>query len=263
MNRNLFSALRLEKLVMGIILSIIVIVAAGLIVATVIMLVLEKRKEISVLKALGVPDGGIVKIFLAEGLQIGVAGRPARADLRARLVPLHRAGGHQARPARSITSPRCRCASSRADRALGGDRHPRHLPRLHLPRAQGLAGRAGGRAEGGMSAMAFLEVRNVFKSYFLHGKRIDVLRGVSLDIEQGELVSLIGASGAGKSTFLHVLGTLDAPAAGEMLFQGRSVFDDERRARSPSSATAPSASSSRATTCCPSSPRSRTWPCPR
>ena len=54
MNRNLFSALRLEKLVMGIILSIIVIVAAGLIVATVIMLVLEKRKEISVLKALGV-----------------------------------------------------------------------------------------------------------------------------------------------------------------------------------------------------------------
>lgn len=74
MNRNLFSALRLEKLVMGIILSIIVIVAAGLIVATVIMLVLEKRKEISVLKALGVPDGGIVKIFLAEGLQIGTAG---------------------------------------------------------------------------------------------------------------------------------------------------------------------------------------------
>jgi lipoprotein-releasing system permease protein len=74
MNKNLFSALRLEKLVMGLILSIIVVVAAGLIVATVIMLVLEKRKEIAVLKALGVPDGGIVKIFLAEGLQIGVAG---------------------------------------------------------------------------------------------------------------------------------------------------------------------------------------------
>lgn len=74
MNKNLFSALRLEKLVMGLILSIIVIVAAGLIVATVIMLVLEKRKEIAVLKALGVSDGGILKIFLAEGLQIGVAG---------------------------------------------------------------------------------------------------------------------------------------------------------------------------------------------
>ena len=72
--------------------------------------------------------------------------------------------------------------------------------------------------------MAILSARNVFKSYFLHGKRIDVLRDVTIDIERGELVSLIGASGAGKSTFLHVLGTLDAPAAGEVLFEGRSVF---------------------------------------
>jgi lipoprotein-releasing system permease protein len=74
MNANLFAALRLEKLVMALILSIIVIVATGLIVATVIMLVLEKRKEIAVLKALGVSDAGIVKIFLSEGLQIGVVG---------------------------------------------------------------------------------------------------------------------------------------------------------------------------------------------
>jgi lipoprotein-releasing system ATP-binding protein len=73
--------------------------------------------------------------------------------------------------------------------------------------------------------MALVEVRNVFKSYYLHGKRIDVLRGVSLDLEQGELVSLVGASGAGKSTFLHVLGTLDAPAAGTLCFQGVSVFE--------------------------------------
>lgn len=72
--------------------------------------------------------------------------------------------------------------------------------------------------------MPFLSIRNVFKSYFLHGKRIDVLRGVSLDIERGELVSLVGPSGAGKSTFLHVIGTLDAPAAGEVLCEGRSVF---------------------------------------
>jgi lipoprotein-releasing system ATP-binding protein len=71
----------------------------------------------------------------------------------------------------------------------------------------------------------FLEIRDVFKSYFLHGKRIDVLRGVTIGIEKGELVSLVGASGSGKSTFLHVAGTLDAPAAGKMSFEGKSVFD--------------------------------------
>src|SRR5262249_50952694 len=83
--------------------------------------------------------------------------------------------------------------------------------------------RAGGRAEGGI--MPFLEVKEVFKSYYLHGKRIDVLKGVSLTIEEGELVSLVGASGAGKSTFLHVVGTLDEPAAGEMFFRGEPVFE--------------------------------------
>jgi lipoprotein-releasing system ATP-binding protein len=73
--------------------------------------------------------------------------------------------------------------------------------------------------------MPALEIRNVFKSYFLHGKRIDVLRGISMDIEMGELVSLVGASGSGKSTFLHVVGMLDAPAAGEIRFQGVSLFE--------------------------------------
>jgi len=74
MNRALFAALRLEKLAMGIILSIIVVVAVGLIVATMIMLGLEKRKELAVFKALGVSDGGIVKLFMLQGLQIGVTG---------------------------------------------------------------------------------------------------------------------------------------------------------------------------------------------
>jgi lipoprotein-releasing system ATP-binding protein len=72
--------------------------------------------------------------------------------------------------------------------------------------------------------MAFVEIRELFKSYWLHGKRIDVLRGVSVEIERGELVSLVGASGAGKSTFLHVLGTLDAPAAGQVRVDGEDLF---------------------------------------
>lgn len=73
--------------------------------------------------------------------------------------------------------------------------------------------------------MSFLVAESLYKSYFLNGERIDVLRGVSVSIEKGELVSLVGASGSGKSTFLHVLGTLDLPAAGRLSFEGRSVFD--------------------------------------
>ncbi|MFN0061351.1 MAG: ABC transporter ATP-binding protein [Myxococcaceae bacterium] len=72
--------------------------------------------------------------------------------------------------------------------------------------------------------MALVEVRRLFKSYWLQGKQIDVLRDVNLTLERGEFVSLVGPSGAGKSTFLHVLGTLDAPAAGEFMYEGRSVF---------------------------------------
>ncbi|MHB1846769.1 MAG: ABC transporter ATP-binding protein, partial [Deltaproteobacteria bacterium] len=69
-----------------------------------------------------------------------------------------------------------------------------------------------------------IQIRGLHKSYWLKGKRIDVLRGVDLDIAAGEMVSLIGASGVGKSTFLHVLGTLDAPTAGEVRIAGEDVF---------------------------------------
>ncbi len=71
--------------------------------------------------------------------------------------------------------------------------------------------------------MAFCEIKSLHKSYFMDGKRIDVLRGVDLSIAEGEMLSLTGASGVGKSTFLHVLGTLDAPTDGNIRFDGRDV----------------------------------------
>ncbi len=59
----------------------------------------------------------------------------------------------------------------------------------------------------------------------LHGeKRLEVLRGLDVEIAAGELVALTGPSGAGKSTFLHVVGTLDAPTHGRVLFDGEDVF---------------------------------------
>ncbi|MBI2377565.1 MAG: ABC transporter permease [Deltaproteobacteria bacterium] len=74
MNKELFSALLLEKLAMFIILTFIVLVASFLIVSTLVMIVLEKGKEIAILKSMGAPDASITKIFVAQGLVVGLAG---------------------------------------------------------------------------------------------------------------------------------------------------------------------------------------------
>jgi len=74
MNKNLFSALRLEKRVMFIILSLIVLVAAFNIISTLIMVVMEKNKDIAILKSMGATAKSIMKIFIFQGLTIGVIG---------------------------------------------------------------------------------------------------------------------------------------------------------------------------------------------
>jgi lipoprotein-releasing system permease protein len=74
MNRNLFSALKLEKIAMFIILVLIVLVAAFNIISTLIMVVMEKHKDIAILKSMGSPSKGILKIFVIEGGVIGVVG---------------------------------------------------------------------------------------------------------------------------------------------------------------------------------------------
>jgi lipoprotein-releasing system permease protein len=74
LNRNLFSALMMEKVVMAVILGFIVLVATFTIVATLIMQVLDKRREIAVLKSMGAGQPSVMKIFVAEGLVIGAVG---------------------------------------------------------------------------------------------------------------------------------------------------------------------------------------------
>lgn len=74
MNKNLFSALRLEKRVMFIILSLIVLVAAFNIISTLIMIVMEKNKDIAILKSMGATSKSIMKIFIFQGVIIGAVG---------------------------------------------------------------------------------------------------------------------------------------------------------------------------------------------
>ncbi len=74
MNRNLFSALALERIAMFIILTLIVLVAAFNIVSTLIMIVMEKNKDIAILMSMGATKKGIMKIFVINGLMIGIVG---------------------------------------------------------------------------------------------------------------------------------------------------------------------------------------------
>jgi len=70
---------------------------------------------------------------------------------------------------------------------------------------------------------SLLSVRNLYKSFIEGGEEIHVLRGVNLDLQEGERLGVVGESGVGKSTLLHILGTLDRPTKGEILYLGREI----------------------------------------
>ncbi len=69
-----------------------------------------------------------------------------------------------------------------------------------------------------------ISARDVRRSFQLGGRRIEVLRGISLDIHAGESVFLIGASGAGKTTLLYTLAGLERPESGTILFDGQELY---------------------------------------
>ncbi len=73
-----------------------------------------------------------------------------------------------------------------------------------------------------------LSIRDLYKSFIEGGREISVLRGANLDVETGERLAIIGESGVGKSTLLHILGTLDRPTRGGIFYFGKELpMDDE------------------------------------
>ncbi len=69
-----------------------------------------------------------------------------------------------------------------------------------------------------------IELRGVTKTYRLHGRDIDVLEGIDLELEAGSVTALVGQSGSGKSTMLQLLGLLDQPTSGRIFYDGQELL---------------------------------------
>src|SRR5438309_4787401 len=73
--------------------------------------------------------------------------------------------------------------------------------------------------------MKLIEIKDIFKTYFLGEVDVPVLKGVTLQIGNGEMVALMGASGSGKTTLMNILGCLDRPTSGQYHMDGEEVSE--------------------------------------
>ena len=69
----------------------------------------------------------------------------------------------------------------------------------------------------------FLELRDIRKKYFYLEKELEILKGINLRVEKGESIAIVGPSGVGKTTLLNIIGTLDLPTSGKLIFQGKEI----------------------------------------
>ena len=249
-NRPLFAALALERRMGLFIIALIIFIAALNITTTLILVVIERRRDIGILSAMGAGSKSIMGVFMIEGAMIGVIGALTGVMLgslaclvgnRYRLVSL---------PADvySISNVPFNPTDSGCGACLGGGLSielrghdlscSSSQPRSTRGDAAGYAispmskvQRPTSQIDGwplsvqsrdpdvGQSILDFgLSVADLRKSFSSPvGDRIDVLRGVSFSARPGQTVAIMGASGAGKSTLLHLLGGLEAPDHGKIV----------------------------------------------
>jgi lipoprotein-releasing system ATP-binding protein len=72
-----------------------------------------------------------------------------------------------------------------------------------------------------------LEIVGLCKTYYSKSESIEVLSGANLQVQSGEMIGIVGASGTGKSTLLHIMGGLDRPVDGKVLFQKNNIFEQK------------------------------------
>jgi len=76
-----------------------------------------------------------------------------------------------------------------------------------------------------MTPETIIEVRDVKKRYVVGNEEVWALKGITLDVERGEFISIMGPSGSGKSTLFNQIGALDMPTEGHVYYQGQSIFE--------------------------------------
>lgn len=82
-------------------------------------------------------------------------------------------------------------------------------------------------AEPAGSPRVKISIRGLVKTFWMNGNLVEVLTGVDLDIFTGETLAVVGASGVGKSTLLHILGTLERPTSGQVWWDGEDPFSQD------------------------------------
>ena len=92
----------------------------------------------------------------------------------------------------------------------------------NVSQIEGNAGREGEHMN--ISGDGFIQLRNLSKTFNSSTVPIEILKEINFDIQHGETLAVVGASGIGKSTLLHILGTLDRPDNGKVLYKGEDVF---------------------------------------
>lgn len=74
-----------------------------------------------------------------------------------------------------------------------------------------------------------IEIKGLWKVFETVGGRVEALKGIDLNISDGETLAVVGVSGSGKSTLLHILGTLERPSEGEVTYSGQNIFNQSDR----------------------------------
>ncbi len=190
------------------------------------MLVMEKGRDIAILKSMGATSASIMKIFFLQGLVISVTGtvlgvlgglglcellsRYQFIELPSNVYPM-------------TTLPIKVLPTDVSDHRLLLDHHQPLGNDLSI--MEGVEGEAGG---GALMSPPLMQATDLRKTYANGLREVEVLKGIDLAVEPGEMTAIIGASGSGKTTLLQILGTLAAHYGRSTAVQGQPSRSEKR-----------------------------------